>query len=156
MDSNLWESGYFNEQIVLAGKSIGFEDPDVEYTRVGLDQTFTYRCLPAAAVIPPSAGPQLQTICGDINSCPLAENANCSAYPDDGVLVYPAIANVTLLEGVPKENDTITLSSGSAAATPTATATGAGSDSAATGSSTASGSAASQSTASSGAAAYTY
>lgn len=143
MDPNIWEAGYFNEQIVLAGKSIGFEEPDVNFTRDALDQTFTYRCIPPAAVIPPSAGPQLQTICSDVNSCPLAKNANCSAYPDGGVVDYPTIANVTLLQGVPKENDTIGLSSASASA------------STASASSTASGSAA-PSTTSTGAAAYTF
>ncbi|KIW82248.1 hypothetical protein Z517_05275 [Fonsecaea pedrosoi CBS 271.37] len=142
MDPNLWESGYFNEQIVLAGKSIGFEEPDVNFTRDALDQTFTYRCIPPAAVIPPSAGPQLQTICSDVYSCPLAANANCSAYPDEGVVPYPGIANVTLLQGVPKENDTLGLSSTSASSS-------AGS------SATASGSAATPSTSSNNAAAYT-
>ena len=104
MDLNYWEVSYFIEQVVLAVQSFGMEEPDVDYTRTGLNQTFGYRCSPPAAVIPASAGPQLQAICADVNSCPLAENANCSAYPDSGVLNYPAIANVTLLGGVPKEN----------------------------------------------------
>ena len=116
MDPNYFEVAYFNEQVVLAGKSVGFEDPDVEYTRVGLEQTFTHRCSPPAAIIPVSAGPQLQAICSDANTCPLSQNANCSAYSNGGVLDYPAIANVTLLQGVPKENDTIGLSTASASA----------------------------------------
>ncbi|EXJ74970.1 uncharacterized protein A1O5_01666 [Cladophialophora psammophila CBS 110553] len=127
MDPNVWEAGYFNEQIVLAGKSIGFEEPDVNFTREALDQTFTYRCIPPAAVIPPSAGPQLQTICSDVYSCPLAANANCSAYPDNGVVPYPEIANVTLLQGVPKENDTLGLSSTSTSSSASASATASGS-----------------------------
>jgi hypothetical protein len=142
MDSNYYEAAYFNQQIVLAGQSVGFEPADVEYTRAGLEQTFTYRCLSPAAVIPASAGPQLQSICIDQNSCPLAANANCSAYPEDGVYQYPVIANATLLGGVPKENDTIGLSSSST------------SGSATTASSTASGLAASPSGSSTGAAAY--
>ena len=152
MDPNFFEAAYFNEQIVLAGKSVGFEDADVEYTRVGLDQTFTYRCLPPAAVIPASAGPQLQTICSDNNTCPLAATANCSAYPNEGILVYPMIANVTLLGGVPKENDTVGLSSASASGS----GSGSGSTTTASASSTASGSAASPSASSTGAAAYNF
>jgi hypothetical protein len=148
MDPNLFEASYFNDQIAVAGQSIGFEDPDVAFTRAALEATFNSRCLAPATVIPPSAGPQLQSICTDVNTCPLAENANCSAYPDGGVIQYPAIANVSLLGGVPKENDTIGLS--------TASASGSGSSATASVSSTASGSAASPSASSTGAAAYTF
>ena len=151
MDLNYWEVAYFIEQVVLAGKSVGFEEADANYTRDGLDKTFTYRCAPPAAVIPPSAGPQLQVICADVNSCPLAENANCSAYPDGGVLAYPAIANVTLLQGVPKENDTVGLSSASGSSSSAdASHTSAGA------SHTGSGSAASPSSSSTGGGAYTF
>ena len=105
MDADKWEAGYFNQQIVLAVQSLGFEEPDVNFTRDALDATFTHRCSPPATVIPASAGDQLQSICVAPN-CPLDPHANCSAYPDNGFVAQPAIANVTLLDGVPKENET--------------------------------------------------
>lgn len=137
----MWESQFFNQQIVLATKAVGFEDPDVEFTRVGLDKTFTYRCIPPAAVIPPDAGPQLQSICVG-PSCPLADPSNCSAYPDDGYVAPPAVANVTLLQGVPKENDTNGTSSSSAPASSAIASSTASESAAASASASGSGSAA--------------
>lgn len=105
MKSDPFESGYFNEQIVLAAKSLGFEEADCDFTQKALDATFGNRCSPAAPVIPASAGPQLQAICVSEN-CPLDPNATCSAYPDNGTVPFPAIANATLAGTVVKENDT--------------------------------------------------
>ncbi|KIW13669.1 hypothetical protein PV08_08860 [Exophiala spinifera] len=105
MDPDIFESEYFNEQIVLAAQSVGFEDPDVTFTREGLAKTFTARCIPPAVVIPASAGPQLQSICVAAD-CPLDPQANCSAYPNDGNVSPPAIANATLVGPAAKVNGT--------------------------------------------------
>lgn len=105
MDPDIFEAGFFNEQIVLAVQSVGFEDPDVTFTREGLAKTFTTRCIPPAAVIPASAGPQLQSICV-APDCPLDPQANCSAYPNDGNVTPPAIANATLVGPAAKVNGT--------------------------------------------------
>lgn len=114
-----WESGFFNEQIVLAAKSLGFEEADCDFTLKALEATFGNRCSPAAPVIPASAGPQLQAICTS-ESCPLDPNATCSAYPD---VPFPEIANATLAGAVVKQNDT------GAASTASASASGSGSSS---------------------------
>jgi hypothetical protein len=136
MKSDPFESGFFNEQIVLAAKSLGFEQADCDFTQKALEATFGNRCSSAAPVIPASAGPQLQAICVSEN-CPLDPNATCSAYPDDGFVPFPEIANATLAGAVVKENDT----SAAATASPSGTSATTGSGSA-SGSSTASGSAA--------------
>lgn len=135
MKSDPFESGFFSEQIVLAAKSLGFEEADCDFTQKALDATFGNRCSPAAPVIPASAGPQLQAICVSEN-CPLDPNATCSAYPDNGVVPFPEIANATLAGAVVKENDT---SDDGAAASPSGSGSATGSS---TGSSTGSGSAA--------------
>lgn len=125
MKSDPYETGYFNEQIVLAAKSLGFEEADCDFTLKGLDATFGNRCSPAAVVIPASAGPQLQAICVSEN-CPLDPNATCSAYPDNGFVPFPEIANATLAGAVVKENDTSAASTASASGTssPTGSSTG--------------------------------
>ncbi|KEF51851.1 uncharacterized protein A1O9_12189 [Exophiala aquamarina CBS 119918] len=131
MKSDPWESGYFNEQIVLAAKSLGFEEADCDFTSKALAATFGRRCSPAAPVIPASAGPQLQAICVS-ESCPLDLNATCSAYPDDGFVPFPEIANATLAGAVVKENDREAPSNASASAS--SFASGASTGSAASGS----------------------
>lgn len=114
MFSDPWETGYFNEQIVLAGRSVGFSEADGDFTQKALDATFGFKCSPEAAVIPASAGPQLQAICIS-DACPLHPNATCSAYPDDGKAVFPEIANATIAGSVVKENTTSTDNSTSTA-----------------------------------------
>jgi len=127
MKSDPWESGYFNEQIVLAARSLGFEEPDCDFTLKALEATFGNRCSPAAAVIPASAGPQLQAICIS-ESCPLDPNATCSAYPD---VPFPAIANATIAGTVVKQNDTGAASTASASGTGSSSATSSSTGSAA-------------------------
>ncbi|KAK5274939.1 hypothetical protein LTR99_004351 [Exophiala xenobiotica] len=105
MDLDIFETGWFNAQIVLAVQSFGFEDPDVTFTREGLNKTFTARCIPPAAVIPASAGPQLQSIC-IAPDCPLDPQANCSAYPNNGIGAQPAVANATIVGPAGKDNGT--------------------------------------------------
>ena len=113
--------GYANEQITLAVKSLGFEQPDVDFTLQSLEKVFSYRCSPATAVIPPEAGPKLQSICGS-SDCPLDPNATCSAYPDDGVEQYPVIANASLVGSIVKENDTASAAASGAASLTSAAA----------------------------------
>ncbi|KIX04298.1 uncharacterized protein Z518_05165 [Rhinocladiella mackenziei CBS 650.93] len=105
MDSDKYEAGFFNQQIGLAVASVGFEEADVNFTLTALDMTFTHRCSPPAAVIPASAGPQLQSICV-APDCPLDPMADCSVYPNNGVIAQPAIANATLVGDIAKQNET--------------------------------------------------
>ena len=104
MDIDKYEMGFFNHQITLAVASLGFEQPDVDFTLTSLEKVFSTRCSPPATVIPADAGPQLQEICGAPN-CPLDPNANCAAYPDGEPEQQPVIANATLLGNVTKENE---------------------------------------------------
>ena len=97
--------GFFNERIALAGASLGFEQPDVDFTKKSLEEVFSRCCSSPAAVIPPNAGAQLQAIC-TVPNCPLDRNANCAAYPNGGPVEQPVIANATLVGNVTKENET--------------------------------------------------
>jgi hypothetical protein len=105
MDIDKYEMGFFNEQIVTAVASLGFEQPDVKFTNDSLYTVFSNRCSLPTAVIPPDAGPQLQSICVAGN-CPLDVNATCGAYPGGGFVEQPAVANTTLVGNVTKENET--------------------------------------------------
>lgn len=136
MKSDKYETAFFNEQIVLAVQSLGFEDADADFTLKGLDATFGNRCTPPATVIPAAAGAQLQSICISEN-CPLDPNATCSAYPDDGVVPFPEIANATIAGAVVKENDTEAAATASTSGNSSASATGSGSTASASGNSAA-------------------
>lgn len=105
MDVDKYEMGFFNKQIVDAVASLGFEQPDVDFTNTSLDTVFSNRCSPPAAVIPPDAGEQLQSICVAGN-CPLDGNAACGAYPNGGPVEQPVVANASLVGEVVKENET--------------------------------------------------
>ena len=78
MDLGPNEVGYFIQQVGLSAQSFGVTPDDV--TAVGnlLTTTFDGKCAAAATVIP-SQGAQLQAIC-TADNCPMAANANCSAY----------------------------------------------------------------------------
>ena len=105
MDLDKYQTGFFNQQIVLAVTSLGFEQPDIHFTQKGLEATFSNRCSPATKVIPADAGPQLQSICV-APDCPLDTNADCAAYPDGGPVEQPAIVNASLLGNVKQQNET--------------------------------------------------
>ena len=105
MDLDAFEFGYFAQQIVLAAASVGFEQPDIDYTNSSLSAAFGNRCSPPAVVIPPFAGKQLQAICA-APDCPLDSTPMCYAYPNNGIVRQPAIANATLAGNVTKENET--------------------------------------------------
>src|SRR5690348_15733209 len=104
MDLSTYEVAYFNQQIKLAVQSLGFDDEDTDFTLTALDTVFGKKCSPPTTVIPPSAGLQLQSVCLGLD-CPLDQNATCSAYPDDGDVASPAIANATLIGNITKESD---------------------------------------------------
>ena len=105
MDIDKYEMGFFNTQIVSAVASLGFEQPDVDFTNTSLYTVFSNRCSPPAAVIPPDAGEQLQTICVAGN-CPLDGNAACGAYPNGGPVEQPVVANASLVGELVKGNET--------------------------------------------------
>ncbi|KAI0468485.1 hypothetical protein F4859DRAFT_490521 [Xylaria cf. heliscus] len=99
MDLNAAELGYFIEQAVKGLISFGFSDADAQFVNATLDSKFNKRCAPAGALIPPSAGPQLQAICV-APDCTLSANDTCSAY---GTIKAPAVANATLTGNFTKD-----------------------------------------------------
>jgi hypothetical protein len=123
MDLDKYEMGFFNEQVALAIKSIGFSEDDITFVRGSLEKEFTRRCSPEATVIPASAGPNLQAICIAEN-CLLDPHATCSAYPNKGIAEIPAIANATLVGNITKsDSDGASSASSSASGSSSASAT---------------------------------
>lgn len=111
--------GFFIDQAVRGLKSFGFSETDAQSINATLTGAFDQRCAPATAIIPKSAGPQLQAICV-APDCALSPNATCSAYGDDRA---PAVANYTLLGNFTKAPDGSTGLNTSAAAAPGTTST---------------------------------
>ena len=105
MNLDKYETSFFTKQIVDAVISLGFEQPDIDFTTTSLYTVFGNRCSPATTVIPSEAGEQLQSICVAAN-CPLDVNATCGAYPNGGLVEQPVIANASLLGDVVKEDET--------------------------------------------------
>lgn len=129
MDLDVYEMGFFIDQVGLSMKSLGFEEADITFTKSSLDKVFNRRCSPEATVIPESAGPNLQSICIAEN-CLLDPNATCAAYPNKGVALVPAVANATLVGNVTKADSLgngSQSSSASGSGSSTASATGAAS-----------------------------
>lgn len=87
------EVGYFIQQVALAATSFGVSQDDVATVGAALNKLFNYRCSPPATVIP-EQGPTLNSICQN-QMCPLDPNAQCSAYPNNGVVMAPMLANGT-------------------------------------------------------------
>ena len=86
--------GYFITQVGLAAASFGVAEADIKTVGESLNKAFNMRCAPAISLgkgIPEV----LQNICL-AESCPLAANANCSAYDK---AVKPGVANSTLADG---------------------------------------------------------
>lgn len=86
------EMSYFNQQVGLAAASFGVADEDVAEVGTALDKLFSYRCSAPTTVIP-EHGPQLQSMCTS-EDCPLAENATCALYENDGVGMEPKNATM--------------------------------------------------------------
>lgn len=61
-----------------------------------------------------AAPPELQSVCV-AEDCPLDPNANCSAYPNDGVAVPPVNATAAMLSGNGTANGTNSSASSSGA-----------------------------------------
>jgi hypothetical protein len=87
------EMGYFISQVGLAATSFGVTTEDVTAVATALNKLFNYRCSPATTVIP-EQGPTLNSICQN-EMCPLDPMAQCSAYPNNGVVMQPMMANGT-------------------------------------------------------------
>jgi hypothetical protein len=93
MDLNNGEMSFFIDQAVRGLLSFGFNQADAQFVNTTLLTVFNKRCAPATAVIPPSAGPQLQAIC-IAPDCVLSVNDTCAAYPP---ATPPAVADVKLI-----------------------------------------------------------
>lgn len=79
MDLNYAEVTYFIQQVGLAAESFGVDEKDIKEVAEALTTLFNVRCAPPTEILP-SQGKQLHSICIDEDTCPLAENAVCSAY----------------------------------------------------------------------------
>jgi hypothetical protein len=93
MDLDPSEMGYFIQQVGLAATSFGVSTKDVTAVAGALNKLFNYRCSPKATVIP-EQGMTLNSICQN-EMCPLDPNAQCSAYPNNGVVMQPMAVNGT-------------------------------------------------------------
>lgn len=119
MDLNVYQLSYFITQVGLAATSFGVATSDVEVVGMALQQFFGYRCAPPVSIVP-QVPAQLQAIC-IASDCPLAANANCSAYE---TAVAPTYANGTNSTSTPSSNTptstgTATTPSSSVSKTPT-------------------------------------
>lgn len=103
MDLNLAETTYFIQQVGMAAASFGVADADVEAVGKSLNMLFNVRCGPPTEVIP-GQGKQLQSICIDEETCPLAEDAMCGKYEDgmgggSSTMMPTATGNATMTTG---------------------------------------------------------
>ncbi|KAI6780272.1 uncharacterized protein J7T54_003051 [Emericellopsis cladophorae] len=83
MNLNLAENTYFIQQVGMAAASFGVAEEDVTTVGTALNSLFNVRCAPPATAVK-AQGPQLQSICIDEETCPLAEDANCALYSGHG------------------------------------------------------------------------
>lgn len=103
------EITYFITQVGLAATSFGVTAEDAMSVGSTLDGAFNYACIPASAIV--TTDPVLNTMC-DGTDCPLAPNANCTAY------------DTTNTNGTEAEPSTASMASGTATGTGSATGTG--------------------------------
>ncbi|KAI9817381.1 MAG: hypothetical protein M1832_004688 [Thelocarpon impressellum] len=89
MDLSPYELGYFITQVGLSAASFGVAEEDVSAVGTALSTLFGYRCSPPTTVVP-AQGPQLQSMCGEVDTCPLDPNATCSLADNNGTSVAPA------------------------------------------------------------------
>lgn len=99
MDLNPSQFGYFVTQVGLAASSFGVSKDDINTVAMALNKLFGYRCSPAATVIP-EMGPTLNSICQN-EMCPLDPMATCAAYPNNGTVMMPMMANSTMNSSMP-------------------------------------------------------
>ncbi|KAH6997459.1 hypothetical protein EDB80DRAFT_652601 [Ilyonectria destructans] len=79
MDLDYAEVTYFITQVGLAAASFGVAEDDIKVVATALGGLFNVRCAPATTVIK-AQGSQLQSICIDPKTCPLAMDGVCSKY----------------------------------------------------------------------------
>lgn len=79
MDLDYAEVTYFVTQVGLAAASFGVAEDDIKAVATALNGLFNVRCAPATTVIK-AQGSQLQSICIDSKTCPLAKDGVCSKY----------------------------------------------------------------------------
>lgn len=79
MDLNLAEMTYFIQQVGMSAASFGVAESDVKAVGEALNKLFNVRCAPPTEVIK-GQGQQLQSICINEDTCPLAQNAVCDKY----------------------------------------------------------------------------
>jgi hypothetical protein len=122
MDLDVNEVGYFIQQVGLSAASFGVTEEDVAAVGKSLNDTFGYRCAPAAGVIP-ADDVELQSICID-ESCPISPNATCDAY--DSVMApmstSPASMSTAMPNGTSSMMPTGSMTTGSPAYTGAANA----------------------------------
>lgn len=74
-----YEVTYFVEQVGLAAASFGVAKNDITIVATALNSIFNVRCGPSTTVIK-AQGSELQSICIDPKTCPLAMDGVCSKY----------------------------------------------------------------------------
>jgi len=94
MNLNHAENTYFIQQVGLSAASFGVAEEDVKAVGTALTTLFNVRCGPPTEVIK-GQGPQLQSICIDEETCPLAKDATCPAVPSSGTSTMTATATAT-------------------------------------------------------------
>jgi hypothetical protein len=109
MDLNVSQLRYFITQVDLAATSFGVATSDVEAIGMALQKFFGYRCAPPVAIVP-QAPAQLQFCIAP--DCPLAANANCSAYETAFTPTYVNGTNFT--SPMPSSNPPISTSTSTA------------------------------------------
>jgi hypothetical protein len=105
-----FEVGYFIEQVGLAAQLVGLTPKEANTLTTALGEGVTYRCRPAVVLFKGGV-PGPQSICTD-SSCPLAPNADCSAYDfDNGTSPQPALVNGQVLPPAPTHSSSSNTSS---------------------------------------------
>lgn len=114
MNLDYAETTYFIQQVALAAGSFGVAEEDIMAVGEALGGLFNVRCGPSTVVIT-SQEADLQSICIDEKTCPLAKNDTCSMYDTP---VMP-MKNETMGGG--SESGTSTMASGTMMPTGTTT-----------------------------------
>jgi hypothetical protein len=122
MDLSYAEVGYFITQVALSAASFGVAQSDLQIVGTALGSLFDVRCAPPTIVIP-AQGAQLQSICTDASTCPLAMNASCALYETN--ITEPASATTSSMMSTGTATTTASSSSMPATASTAAGAAGA-------------------------------
>src|SRR5579871_6699776 len=115
------EMDYFITQVGLSAASFGVATSDVMAVGMALNSTFNQRCSPPTVVIQ-AQGEQLQAICINPASCPLATNAVCALYDEAATSMSPSgTAGAGGMSATASGTGaSMTMASGSPSAVPTA------------------------------------